>query len=183
MKRFVTVILIAALVLLAGCGAGSVSEQAKAITGKWAYIHDEETTILSLKSDGTASFHDKDYTYDCDEQFIKLSSDNDTLDLRYKVDGDNLYIFEQTVYKFTGEGSPDGLVGKWTCAEKKWEFEFTDKGTFMEDGYFPGYYTVDEAAGTFKLVYNDQFEDTVCYYKLTGDELMLEYPWCMVKAK
>jgi hypothetical protein len=58
---------------------------------------------------------------------------------------------------------------------------FTDKGTFLEDGYFPGYYTVDEANSTLKLVYNDQFEDTICYFRLEGDKLYIEYPWPMVK--
>lgn len=183
MKRLVAIFLIAVLMLLAGCGAASVSEQAQAITGKWAYIHDEETVILRLKSDGVASFHDKDYTYDCDDEYIYLKAEDDELALRYKVDGDKLYIYEQTTYKYDGEGEPEGLIGQWSCAEKKWKFEFTDDGTFMEDGYFPGYYIVDEAEGSFKLIYNDQFEDTVCYYKITGDELMLEYPWCMVKAK
>lgn len=183
MKRFIAIFLIAALMLLAGCASAELSEQAGQIKGKWAYIHDEETTILRLKSDGTATFHDKDYTYDCDDEYIMLTADGETLNLRYIVDGDNLYIYEQTVYKYDGEGEPDGLVGKWICAEKKWEFEFTDKGTFKEDGYFPGYYTVDETAGTFKLIYNDQFEDTVCYYHIDGDEMLLEYPWCMVKAK
>lgn len=168
---------------MAGCASAELSPQAKEIKGKWAYIHDEETVILRLKSDGTAQYHGKDYTYDCDDEFIKLTADDETLSLRYYKDGDKLYIYEQTIYKYDGEGKPDGIVGLWTCAEKKWEFEFTENGTFKEDGYFPGYYSVDEKAGTFKLVYNDQFEDTVCYYHINGSEMMLEYPWCMVKAK
>lgn len=183
MKRFISVLLIAVLVILAGCASEELSPQTKEIKGKWAYIHDEETVILNLKADGTAKFHDKDYTYDCDEQFIKLTADGETLNLRYYVDGDDIYIYEQTVYKYDGEGKPDGIAGLWTSAENNWEFEFTENGTFKEDGYFPGYYSVDEEAGTFKLVYNDQFEDTVCYYRISGDEMLLEYPWHMVKAK
>ena len=183
MKRFISVLLIAVFLLLAGCASADLSPQAQAIMGKWAYIHDEETVILKLRTDGTATFHDKDYSYDCDDEFINLSADGEELNLRYKVDGDNLYIYEQTTYKYDGEGSPDGLIGEWTCAEKNWKFEFTEEGTFMEDGYFPGYYVPDEDNGSFKLIYNDQFEDTVCFYSIKDDELTLEYPWCMVKAK
>lgn len=184
MKRYISVLLIAVFLLLAGCAAADLSPQAQTIQGKWAYIHDEETVILKLKADGTAVFHDKDYTYDCDGEYILLkSSDGEELNLRYKLDDDNLYVFEQTTYTYDGEGKPDGIVGQWVSPENNWNFEFTEEGTFMEDGYFPGYYTVNEKDGTFKLVYNDKFEDTVCYYHIDGKELMLEYPWCMVKAK
>lgn len=184
MKRFITIFLIAVLILLAGCAAADLSPQAQAIQGKWAYIHDEETVILKLKSDGSAVFHDKDYTYDCDDEYIMLKSeDGEELNLRYLLDGDDFYIFEQTTYTYDGKGKPDGIEGIWTCAEKKWKFEFTDEGTFMEDGYFPGHYYLNEQDSSFKLIYNDQFEDTVCYYHLSGDEMMLEYPWHMVKAK
>ena len=133
--------------------------------------------MVRNKRENNIAIHQRDYKTTDDlisDEFIYLTKE---------PNGDKLYIYEQTTYKYDGEGEPEGLIGQWSCAEKKWKFEFTDDGTFMEDGYFPGYYIVDEAEGSFKLIYNDRFEDTVCYYNITGDELLLEYPWCMVKAK
>ena len=54
----------------------------------------------------------------------------------------------------------------------------------MEDGYFPGTYTVDEESGSFRLHYaGGQLDDTVCYFTLDGDALTVEYPWRMVPAE
>lgn len=181
MKRFLLIVLAGVILLLAGCGGTTLSPQAQALQGKWAYIHDDQTAILWLKEDGTAVFHDKKYSYDCDDAFITLTSGGKTTALRYQWDGEDIYLFEQTTY--TCEGSHDGLTGKWVSEKDHWSFEFTEQGTFNEDGYFPGHYTVNEAAGTFKLMYNDPFEDTTCYYRIDGSNLLIEYPWHMVKAK
>ena len=182
MKRILLAVLAGIFLLLAGCGAGTaLSPQAQALSGKWAYIHDDQTTVLWLKDDGTAVFHDKKYHYDCDDAYITLTGGGETAALRYQWDGDDIYLFEQTTY--TCEGTHNGLVGKWVSEKDHWSFEFTEQGTFDEDGYFPGHYTVNEAEGTFKLMYNDPFEDTTCYYHIDGGELLLEYPWHMVKAK
>ena len=70
-----------------------------------------------------------------------------------------MYLFQNTTYTFDGEGVPDGLVGQWTCHPKNWKFEFTDSGTFLEDGYFPGNYVIDEKSKTLKLIYNDQWSN------------------------
>lgn len=182
MKRFLGVILAGMILLLAGCGgSAALSPQAQALQGKWAYIHDEKTPILWLKGSGTAVLHDKKYTYNCDDEFITLTSGGETTALRYQWAGDDFYLYEQTVY--TCEETHDGLVGRWVSEKDHWSFEFTEQGTFNEDGYFPGHYTVNETEGTFKLMYNDPFEDTTCYYQINGNELLVEYPWHMVKAQ
>lgn len=181
MKRFISLLLIVLFVFMTACGAQSGVATPK---GKWAYIHDEETPILVLKSGGKAVYHGDNYIYTLNDGYMELLADNtDVLKLRYTMDGEDMYLYEHTTYTYSGEGEPDGLVGLWIDEADNWEFEFTDAGTFREDGYFPGYYSVDEAAGTFKLMYNDQFEDTVCYYAIEGNELLVEYPWHMVRAK
>ena len=182
MKKSLLAVLVGMMLLLAGCGSnGTLSPQAQALQGKWAYIHDDRTPILWLKENGTAVFHEKKYTYGCDDETIALTAGGKTMTLRYQWDGDDIYLYEQTTY--TCEGTHDGLVGKWVSEADHWSFEFTDQGTFNEDGYFPGHYSVNEAEGTFKLAYNDPFEDTTCYYWIDGDDLLLEYPWHMVKAQ
>ena len=182
MKKFLLGIMAVAVLLFAGCGAqAELSSQAQELCGKWAYIHDEATTVLELKNNGKAEFHEEKYSWNCDDTFLSLTSGGETLHLRYAWDGEDIYLYEQTTY--TCEGSHDGLIGKWVSEKDNWSFEFTKNGTFNEDGYFPGHYLVDEAAGTFKLVYNDPFEDTTCYYRMEGDQVLVEYPWHMVPAK
>ena len=183
MKRIIALIIASFLLILTGCGA-ELSPEARELRGRWAYNHDEETPILTLRGNGKAVYHGKNYTYTCDAEYIRLTSgDGEETSLRYYTDNGELFLYEHSVYTYKSAGEPKGLVGEWYCEDSKWSFEFTDNGTFMEDGYFPGYYSVDEAGGTFKLVYNDQFQDTVCYYRLDGNTLYLEYPWCMVKTK
>lgn len=176
-------VLLLIFVWLIGCSA-PVDEAAEELKGSWAYNHDPDTTILSLKSRGKATFHDVNYKYHTDGSFIILSSKDEEIKLRYKVDGEGILIYETTVYeREDGNASADGLIGRWVNKENKWSFEFTEEGTFMEDGYFPGYYYINEKGGYAKLIYNDQFEDTVLYYSIEGSTLTVEYPWQMVRVE
>ncbi|MDF2943452.1 MAG: hypothetical protein K0S01_2310 [Herbinix sp.] len=184
LPTFLAIVLI--LLLMTACGKNenvtAKSNEALGICGSWAYIHDKETPIAVFREDGTAQYEGKDYSFECESQFIKLKdTDGETIQLRYVLDDEGMYLYSNNTYTFSGEGEPDGLVGEWSCAEKNWSYSFTEAGTFMEDGYFPGYYTVDDENSTFKLVYNDQFEDTVCYFRLEENKLHIEYPWRMVK--
>lgn len=164
---------------MTACGK---NDTAKSIYGSWAYTHDKETAIAVFHEDGTAQYEGKDYTFECESQFIKLKdTDGKTIQLRYEFDDEGMYLYSNNTYTYSGEGEPDGLVGEWSCAEKNWTYTFTETGTFMEDGFFSGHYTVDDENSTFKLVYDDEFEDTVCYFQLEGNELHIEYPWRMVK--
>lgn len=185
----IPIFLVFMLILLSmtACGKSeketAVSKEALAICGSWAYIHDKETSIAEFRQDGTAQYEGKNYSFECDSQFIKLKdTDGETIQLRYKLDDEGMYLYSNNTYTFQGEGEPDGLLGEWSCPEKNWSYSFTEAGTFKEDGYFPGYYTVDDKNGTFKLVYNDHFEDTVCYFRLEKNNLFIEYPWRMVKT-
>jgi hypothetical protein len=184
LPAFFAVVLV--LLSMTACGkiknATALSNEALGICGSWAYIHDKETAIAVFREDGTAQYEGKDYSFECDSQFIKLKDkDGETTQLRYTLDDEGIYLYSNNTYTFSGDGEPDGLVGKWSCAEKNWSYTFTEEGTFLEDGYFPGEYTVDNENSTFKLVYNDQFEDTVCYFRLEENKLHIEYPWRMVK--
>lgn len=177
-KKLIPYVLIILMMATMMCGCGSKIEGP--FVGDWAYVHDPAATTLSLKPNGTAQYQGTKYKYTTDSEFIYLKSSKEDLKLRYRMDGDKLYIYQTTEYTYDGEGSPDGIVGNWVCVPKKWSFEFTDQGTFMEDGYFPGYYLDDKESGTVKLVYNDQFEDTVFYYEQEGNTLKIDYPWEMV---
>lgn len=156
-------------------------EDGSGLCGRWAYNHDPETVVLELKNNGKAVLDGKKCSYKVDGDFLVFSGGANER-CRYVLDKDGLLFYKTTTYTFDGEIQTD-LVGKWKDESDNWSFEFTDKGTFMEDDYFPGYYVENTEEHTIKLIYNDHFEDTVCYYSIEGDELTLEYPWRMVKAQ
>lgn len=168
-----------------GSASGSkLSEEAKKICGSWAYVHDKETAIAVFHEDGTAKYLDEDYTFECDEQYIILKNQaGETQKVRYASTENGMLFFNKNTYTHTGEGEPDGLIGDWKCTENEWTFSFSDTGTFIEEGCFAGTYTVDNENSTFKLVYNDPFDDTVCYFETDGNNLYIDYPWPVVKLE
>lgn len=181
-RTFISIfcLMIFAILLMTGCSSKNINPK---LIGKWAYIHDKETSVLELKKNGEASYKGIRYNFTDDGTFLTLSATGEELKLRYELVNDDLYVYEPTTYVYTGEEEQNGLVGLWKVPDVDWSFEFLDNGEFKEDGYFPGYYLVDEANHTFKLVYNDHFEDATCYYEIVGDELRVEYPWRMVEAQ
>lgn len=158
--------------LLFGCG------EKGPLDGKWAYIHDTENAALEISTNKTVLDGTK-YSSSYDNEFITLKDSNgEEKKLRYEMDEKGIYLYKPAEYKLSGEA--DGLTGLWENP-LGWSFEFTDKGTFIEDAQFPGYYTYNEADGSVKLVYNDHFEDTTIYVHIDGDVLNIEYPWRMVR--
>jgi len=151
------------------------------LEGKWGYIHDPSTVILGVDGD-RLTYGGKRYSFTMDQDFLYLKRGSEELRLRYLISGNHTYLYQTTNYDLAAVPSTDGLVGKWENKENKWSFEFTEKGEFLEDGFFPGTYSVSDH-GTFKLMYTDHFEDTECYYSIDGSILTVEYPWEIVKAE
>jgi hypothetical protein len=170
------------LILLSGCGG---SAAAGAYTGpylgKWAYNHDKEKTALVIDDEGKAKLDGKKYTCtETEDSMILQNEEGDSVKIVFKSnegDQNEILVYKPTRYK--RESGTEGIIGSWTC--DKWSFQFTESGTFLEDGYFPGYYAVDEEDSVIVLIYNDMFENTVIPYTLDGDELCLDYPWDMVR--
>lgn len=174
-RMMFTSILVCALLALTGCGKGESWEE------RWAYIHDTETEILCLGSDGKAEYKGEKYSYTKDDQYIELTDGSGKpLKMRYVMDGEQMLLYEKTVYTYSGNEQGDGVIGLWK-QENGWSFEFTNKGTFCEDTYFTGHYSVDEENAVIKLMYNDRFVDTYLYYRIEGNQLYIEYPWAMVR--
>ena len=181
MKNKHIILLVASILLIFALFGCARNANVGELAGEWAYIHDTETVALSIESNGNTVLDGVAYTADVDDTYITLKASNGSEEkMRYVLDKDGMLLYKNTTYTLEGD-STDGLIGMWS--HDKWSFEFTKEGTFQEDGYFPGYYTVDEANKTIKLVYNDHFEDAVLYYEINGNELYLQYPWRMVKVK
>ena len=159
-------------ILLTGCG--------KKAKEQWAYIHEPEKPALSFYEDGSAEFKDVKYTsYEITDKLIKLTDKKGTVsEFEYYDDGNQRYVYEGKNYRYAEGDDNTQLVGVWISGESS--FEFTNKGTFMEDGTFPGYYRVQED-GKILLIYNDPFPDTVLKYELKDGGLTIYYPWPMTK--
>ena len=182
------VAVLAVAFLLGGCGVGKESEAGKeggagtVASESWAYVHEDTTEILRLYEDGRAIYKGNAYSFEKSDDFLNLHGEKgEELKLRYAVKNDGMLLYEATTYHYVSGPSSEGLVGLWKGGEEdRLSYEFTDKGTYLEDGVFPGHYTLDEGAGTIKLMYNDHFEDIYLYYTLSDGELTIEYPWPLV---
>lgn len=169
---------------MVGCGKQEIQQNTDeiALRGEWYYVHDENETAAAFYEDGSAKFEGEKYQYTCDGEFINLTDkDGNVTKLRYLTEGEKMYVYIQSTYTRQAEGGGSGIVGMWRCEDKGWSFEFTNKGTFMEDGVLTGHYEVDEEAKIIKLMYETALEDTVFYYDLTENGLAIEYPWLMRK--
>lgn len=194
-------LVLAAMLLLMGCGtsgegAGSATESKGAAQAAvqesdpgddpsaehWAYIHDPSVEVLRIGEDGQAVYKGQKYKCEKDDTYITLTDDEgQTQKLRYEMKKDKMLLYETTVYHYVSGKSSDQLIGLWQGGEgDRLSYEFTEKGTYLEDGVFPGHYLLDEEKGTIKLAYNDHFEDTYLYYKLEDGKLTIEYPWPMI---
>ncbi len=176
-RKFTAVLtsLVFTVVLLAGCGSKADS---------WAYSHEPEKEILSLSDNGKAVYKGSNYAYTKDDSFITLKSDDGTeIKMRYvpnDKDAKKMTLYESSEYEFRGEGHPDSVIGVWFQDNGRSNFQFTDKGTFSEDNVFYGHFTVDENEHTIKLMYDEPLEDTILYYTLDNDKLIIDYPWPLV---
>ncbi len=178
---FSAVLMVLAAVVVAA-GLTSCAKKESAVKESWAYIHDKPTEILRLNEDGTARYKDQDYTYEKGEDYLELTAKDGTVSrMRFITERDHMLLYERLVYTYEGEGTPDGLTGFWRMGNQS--FEFTDKGTFKEDEFFPGHYMVDEEEKSIRLAYNDHFVDATLYYQIDGNELIIDYPMPVVPTQ
>lgn len=156
----------------------------KALLGNWAYNHDKETSVAIFRGDRTSEFEGKKSTFTCDGEYIYLTEDEKTEQYHYTLKNDSeMDFYKKSTYVLEQAGVDGTIVGVWNCSETGLSFEFTAKGTFLEDNTFTGYYTVNEETGMVHLNYEMYLPATDFYYHLDGDKLYVEYPWIMVKTK
>ncbi len=176
-------LLICVLIVLGTVLTGCEGKRDKNVEESWAYIHEPENPVLVFKKDGSASYLNKTYTkYELAENVIRFTAEDGTVIERdYYDNGDTRYVFEPISYEYTTGDDNTQLIGVWENANGN-SYQFTAKGTFLEDGIFPGHYILGEN-GAIKLVYNDPFQDTTLYYVIKDGILTINYPWPMTKSK
>lgn len=107
--------------------------------------------------------------------------------MRCETTENGLVLYEKSTYVYTpreGYERGDGIVGVWTnTGTDRLFYEFSEKGNFMEDGVFVGDYFLDGESGSIRLDYYDDLPDTILYYTIEGDEMIVEYPWELVPTQ
>ena len=191
-KIVLMLLLVSSLSVLYGCSKESSELES------WAYIYDKATEILRLNSDGTASYELKVYedgkqvkkkqeysSYIKDDSFITLKDENGgELKIRYIKTDTGIDLYEKTEYTAILRKSENGIAGVWADKNNSdYFYEFTEEGTFNEDGYFTGIYSLDEKEGIINLTYDGNSSKAVLYYTILGDSVFIEYPWPMVRTE
>ena len=156
----------------------------------WAYDYEPTKEILMLGNSGKATYKGESYNYEKDDQFITFSkSGAESFKIRYEMTkddkgGEAMFFYEPKYYTYSSDTQQNGLIGLWKNDDGS-SFEFKENGSFMEDGYFYGYYSADEDMGKIKLIYdsNFRFSDSYIYYQIEGDQIRVEYPWRLFRCE
>lgn len=165
--------------------APDLTEAEKTILGNWAYNHDKDTKVAIFRGDRTSEFEGEKSTFTCDGEYIYLTEGEKTEKYHYTLSNNDseMDFYKKSTYVLEQAGVEDSIIGVWVCPETGLSFEFTAKGTFLEDNAFTGYYRVNEEIGKVYLNYELHLPDAEFYYRLDGDKLFVEYPWAMTKVK
>ncbi len=176
--------MVVAAVVLTGCDKDDPN-----IDKQWADAANPEAPCLIFYKDGTVKFEGVTYkSGKFTETDLELTKDDGTvISKKYFDDGKQRFIYKTLVYEKDANLGNDGdsIVNAWRVKSETdgMSFQFTDKGTFMEDGAFYGYYILNEEEGTIKLAYDAPLTDVLLYYKLEDGKLVIEYPWGYVEVQ
>ena len=174
-KKFISLaVIFLSLLSLSGCGKKKIDS--------WAYDHEPDKEILAFYQGDRAVFKGEEYTYREDDTSITILDKNQDMVVHCAKDGNSIILYEKTSYTRNSGDASNGIVGLWT-QDNGWSYEFTDEGRFSEDAIFFGRYSVDEKAQCIRLMYDDPIQDAYLYYSLEGDDLMIDYPWPLVRTK
>lgn len=183
MKKFLVIMV--AVVLLFGVSAVCPVIAEGFPAGAWAFASDPAALILRINENGTAQYRDAEYTLEDDGRYLLLTdASGKLLRIRYRVSDKNAWLYVPMNYTRKEGTTGEGIRGVWNLdGSEDGFFEFSDKGTFLEDGLFDGTYTVDDEAGSFVLTYPQYFGETTCYFSINGESMIVEYPWLLVEWK
>lgn len=185
-KSIPALFLLVSLLLCVLSGSCAEGEEECPLLGEWAFDYEPETAVFRLEEDGTAWYKNQTWVWKDQTGFLLLTdSEGSELRLRYLAEEQKTVIYQQTSYHrgkaVEGQG---GLIGIWEGVSDGSTFVFTPAGYFLEDSAFSGQFLNNSEEGTFLLHYGEVFEDTLCYYSISDDEILtVEYPWPIVRTK
>ena len=175
------------LILILCVLSAAPAENAGFTPGDWAFNYEAETSVLLLREDGTAVWKGTDCTWKDDGEFLHLApAEGEEISIRYRIADGKTLIWLPAEYRRAEEVPGEGLIGAWIGTESEGSnFIFREADhMFLEDGTFTGTFTEDPEAGTVLLAYLQYFDDTLCYYRLEGNDILkMEYPWPLVETK
>lgn len=174
------------LILVFSICVAALAEETAFRPGDWAFDYAPEQSVLLLREDGTAVYEGQECRWTDDGTFLRLTAEGgEETAIRYLVTEKKTILYFPKVYVRVENDPGEGLIGAWVGRETKGStFIFRKDGMFLEDGTFTGTFRTDPEAGTFLLVYIKYFDDTLCYYRMEGnDVLTVDYPWPMVERQ
>ena len=181
-----TFFLALAVILILSILSAAPAESAGFRAGDWAFNHEPEKSALLLRDDGTAVWQGQECSWQDDGEYLHLVPENGgEILIRYQAAEGKTLIWLPAEY-VRAEGIPgEGLLGAWIGKESTGStFIFREDGMFLEDGTFTGTFTVNPEEGSVLLAYIKYFDDTLCYFRLEGnDVLKMEYPWPLVETQ
>ena len=183
-----------AMMMLVACEGNETGKDNKPVKEQWAYLEDEGTPCLKLYEDGSAAFKTEKSgatakltqykKYEFTDEVLKLTAeDGSVTEMKYyDTDTGKRYVYQKITLDYYSGDDSSTLIGAWTC-DNEWSFQFSDKGTFLEDGLWAGYF-IPNGEGSLRLIYDNQvFSDIILYYSLENGKLILDYPFGMVKMQ
>ena len=178
-----SLVVMAAVVLLFSVLAVCPASAEGFPAGGWAFASDPAALVLQINEDGTAQYQGKGYGFEDESPYLLLTdAAGEALRLRYLVTEKNLWLYVPMNYTRKEGTTGEGIRGVWNLdGSEKGFFEFSEKGTFLEDALFDGTYSVDYEAGSFVLTYPRYLEETTCYFSIDEDRMVVEYPWLLVE--
>ncbi len=182
-----TAFLTLVMILILGILPAAQAESTGFRPGDWAFNHEPEKSVLLLREDGTAVWQGQECAWQDDGGYLHLKpEDGEEITIRYQATAEKTLVWLPAEY-VRAEGVPgEGLAGAWIGKESEGStFIFRESDhMFLEDGTFTGTFTEDPEAGTLLLAYIQYFDDTLCYFRLEGnDVLKMEYPWPLVETQ
>jgi hypothetical protein len=169
------------LVPFPACGTAAGSP----LVGGWAFNYAPEEAVLLVREDGTAEYEGRAFSWEDNGTFLVLTDaeTGEKVSLRYTVKEGTILLYLPKVYLRFADLPGEGLTGAWIGEESEGStFIFREDHRFLEDGTFTGTFRADPEAGTFLLIYPQYFDDTLCYFRMEGnDRMTVEYPWPLVE--
>lgn len=158
--------------------------EASGPVGEWAYEYYPALSVLTLREDGTALYGGEELRWeDLGDTLLMTDAAGEQYGLRYEPAANGLILYLPSLFERISEIGGEGeVIGTWKAPEpSKSSYVFMEDGRFIEDGVFTGTWTEEKEIRRITLHYGQDFKDTVIYYDFSEGQLVVAYPWTVVR--